>query len=769
MGLPAFELLVRDTEHEAVVEALTRHRVVVLTGPVGVGKSALARAAARTAVKRGAFERSDMVSLVTVSSTEDLDLALADWTTGRTGEDFVPTVLVLDAADGALTTLTERLGTLLDENPALSVIVTSREALSSVDAWRLELQPLTLDAAGFSGPAADWFVACVKRVRPDYQPTPAEQPILTELVSALDGLPLAIELCAPRLAIMSAAALLHRLRQLPGTSDANDALERALLGAWQGLSAAERQACACLVVFPGSFDAAAAEAVIARPDALDLLATLRSRSWIRSFADEHGEVRLSLLETVRRFVRAQAELAHLGEAEQRHAEYFAALADAADSEGIAAEHHNLAAVLSRTVARAPVTRREAEPALRVLVALHLKRDEPPRAEHLALLDGVLERTRDSGADALLMCQAALAAGIARARAGQSAHALRNLVNARHVAHTLLQSGWEALADLEIAGLLFDQGESDSARASAEAARQAFVRLGDLRGEARACRTIAAIVSEFDQCEQLLESAASLFRACGDMRAQCDALRFLARRALDVRAHDVARSALERAPSVVLSRMVEHDLYHDVGSEECEALAARDAEYANLAMALAAMAAAERGRFGEARGLLRAAMVAMDATDRRELQSVASWLDARLLGRSLPDLDSRSFWQRCLLHSSGPQATTPPTDTFAIGAEGRWFRVREQEVVSLERRRSLAKLLFALARKRVSEPDVAMSWQELQAAVWPGEQLLEGTGAHRVRVAISSLRKLGLSVVLQTRGDGYLLVADEPLYLEQGRA
>jgi hypothetical protein len=98
----------------------------------------------------------------------------------------------------------------------------------------------------------------------------------------------------------------------------------------------------------------------------------------------------------------------------------------------------------------------------------------------------------------------------------------------------------------------------------------------------------------------------------------------------------------------------------------------------------------------------------------------------------------------------------------VGAGGRWFRAPTSDPVSLERRRPLARILEHLAHARQTRPGVAVSWEELQKAAWPGDKMLAADGAHRVRVAVSTLRKLGLRAVLLTDGDGYLLDATRPI-------
>jgi hypothetical protein len=96
----------------------------------------------------------------------------------------------------------------------------------------------------------------------------------------------------------------------------------------------------------------------------------------------------------------------------------------------------------------------------------------------------------------------------------------------------------------------------------------------------------------------------------------------------------------------------------------------------------------------------------------------------------------------------------PADAWVVGDEGRVCRAPTGELVDLERRRPLARIVHHLAVARRERPGRALSNDELLAAGWPGERVLAAAGAHRVRVALSTLRKLGLRELLQTTDDGY---------------
>src|SRR5690606_1742568 len=98
----------------------------------------------------------------------------------------------------------------------------------------------------------------------------------------------------------------------------------------------------------------------------------------------------------------------------------------------------------------------------------------------------------------------------------------------------------------------------------------------------------------------------------------------------------------------------------------------------------------------------------------------------------------------------------------IGGQGRWFRPPRGQRVELGRRHVLQKLLMRLVEMRRDAPGTLLTVEDALAAGWPGEVLARKAAANRVRVAVSTLRKLGLKRVLLTRGDGYLLDPEVPV-------
>jgi hypothetical protein len=79
------------------------------------------------------------------------------------------------------------------------------------------------------------------------------------------------------------------------------------------------------------------------------------------------------------------------------------------------------------------------------------------------------------------------------------------------------------------------------------------------------------------------------------------------------------------------------------------------------------------------------------------------------------------------------------------------------------------ILQALVRQRLENPGVALRQEALLRAGWPGERVLAEAGSKRVRVAVSTLRRLGLGTLLVTTDDGYLLEASLAVHADVRRA
>ena len=256
------------------------------------------------------------------------------------------------------------------------LLATSRQALSVEGEQVFGLRPLPLPppdagvAAAAASDAVCLFVQRAAAARRDFALTPANVAAVGEVCRRLDGIPLAIELAAARVAALRPAEIAglldERFRLLTGgRADAaarQQTLQATVEWSYALLGQAERRVFDCLGVFPGSFDAAAAADIAAadglqRWDILDSLTSLVGKSLV---AEEEGPGQTSryrLLETMRAYARQHLAAGEQGRLQHRHAEHYAAFAEQAGPEllgraqlqwqqRIRAEHDNLQAAVT---------------------------------------------------------------------------------------------------------------------------------------------------------------------------------------------------------------------------------------------------------------------------------------------------------------------------------------------------------------------------------------------------------------------------------------
>ncbi len=328
-------------------------RLVTITGPGGIGKSRLAIAAAGGLAERfpdgavfvdlaAAHDRAGVVGALAQSlGVRDTgDAPLPDKVATALRDRRI--LLVLDNFEQALAAapfVTE----LLAAAPGVSAVVTSRSLLRVGGERRYELDPLP------PAEALTLFVERAHAVRPDFEITPGNADDVGRICTALDGLPLAIELAAARIRVLPPAELARRLdRRLPllvgGARDLPErqrTLRATIEWSAQLLDGPERTLLALLGVFEGGFTLEAAEAVEASmssegatdavPDVLSALAALVDNSLVRQHEDA-DQARFSLLATVREYANERLEKSGgLPPAQDAHAAYFLALGDRADA------------------------------------------------------------------------------------------------------------------------------------------------------------------------------------------------------------------------------------------------------------------------------------------------------------------------------------------------------------------------------------------------------------------------------------------------------
>ena len=329
---PVSALVGRDADVAEVTRMLTapEGRLVVLTGVGGAGKTRLALAVA----KRIQEQWADGAAFVDLSPVTDPRLvpdaiASALGLVGHGRERPLDTLerrlarrhmlLVLDNFEhvlGAAPAVTD----LLQRAPGLRVLVTSRVVLRlrGEQEWRVD--PLGVPPSGSSlavlgeAPAVRLFVDRARDVQPGFTLTSQNAAAVAELCRRLDGLPLALELAAASMRLLTPDQILARLpgqlehpgavADLPGRQQT---LTSTIQWSYDLLPAPDQQMLARLSVFAGPFTAAAAEAVGGQEDrdAVQDLATLLDNSMVSPADRPDGERAFRLLDPIRRFAAAQ--------------------------------------------------------------------------------------------------------------------------------------------------------------------------------------------------------------------------------------------------------------------------------------------------------------------------------------------------------------------------------------------------------------------------------------------------------------------------------
>ena len=317
-----------------VTRLLSTTRLLSITGTGGMGKTRLALriAAAEAAgggraaalVELGPLSDPGLVAhqvLAALGLGEQRGRSPVETVTDHLGARRV--LLVLDNCEQVLEGAAAVAGALLGACPELRILATTREPLkvAGETVWRVPTLsvPRQSEAAGLSlaelgeYEAVRLFLDRARAVRPDLDVGDADVPALASLVRRLDGIPLALELAAGRVAMLSVAELAERLddlfRLLAGGSrsapERHQTLRAAIDWTYDALAPDEAAAFARLSVFASSFTLDAAEEVVAgdgvdRADVLGLVSSLVDKSMVVA---EHGRdvTRYRLLETMRRY------------------------------------------------------------------------------------------------------------------------------------------------------------------------------------------------------------------------------------------------------------------------------------------------------------------------------------------------------------------------------------------------------------------------------------------------------------------------------------
>lgn len=355
VALPDDEVLVGRTEELKELEARFAGgcRLVSLIGPGGTGKTRLAIRLARLARDKW----SDGAWFCDASTARDLDglcLAMARGL-GVSALGAAPieqlgqvlagrgrALVILDNVEQVVEAAALALPAWLDRAPATAFLVTSREALRLPGEERVFLHPLDCPPVGAdlariqASPAVLLLLSRIQVIQPEYRLSIDNADALAEIARSVDGIPLALELAAARVAALGAAAVQARmgqrldlLRSGERRVEARHATLRAAIEwSWSLLGPSERSALAACSLFRGAFTLAQAEAVVPpAPGELvaDRIHSLADKSLLRISTDT-GETHYLLYETVREFARERLrESGDEGRARVAHGLCFARL------------------------------------------------------------------------------------------------------------------------------------------------------------------------------------------------------------------------------------------------------------------------------------------------------------------------------------------------------------------------------------------------------------------------------------------------------------
>jgi predicted ATPase len=447
---------------------------------------------------------------------------------------------------------------LIQTCPSLTILSTSREPLHVPGERLFPVPPLSLPetgsaltvAAAGQSEAVQLFVTRAVAVRPTFRLTPDNVHTVAEICRRLDGIPLALELAAARIKLLSAEEVAERLsdrfRLLTSSSAVilprHQTLRAAVDWSHDLLAEQERLFFRRLAVFPGGWTVAAAEQVctgdgIAADDALDLLGELVDKSLI-TVEEQHGALRYRLLETIREY--AWEKLAASGEADAvcaRREAWLLALAEQPlpEREGPALvarllrleqEIDNFRAALAwRLEGRDGV-----EAGLRLAAALGpFWEAQGGNAEGLRWLGRFLEAC--PAAPAALRASALFQMGRLASWSGDYERAAALLEESLALYRQTDDRRAVATVCYWLADNLQQQHENERAQQLLEQGLALYEELGDTLGRARTLRELAMVAvydGDLARAESLCEQSLALYREMGDRHGMVQPLSVLVR-------------------------------------------------------------------------------------------------------------------------------------------------------------------------------------------------------------------------------------------------
>lgn len=786
---------------EQLGAAMDRDFAVVLHGPPGIGKSRAAHAFA----ERWANHR-------------EADVWVADLAEARSTPDALASVgaTVGLPTDGDAERLRAQIRGVLQNRHALLVLDHAEHLADAVnewlDEWRCDASRLlvtsrvllanasTVAVRPFTEDEAIRYVENrVRRTRPSFVADESNRDDIRSLIRAVDALPAALELLAPRLTLLSVEQLLAR------TSATLDPLQHAIQRSWELLDDRQRSVLSQLAVARGGFDFELAEAFVRTDDDLvSILETLVGHAWLHPV--EGARVRLHFLHEPQRYI---CEVAPNEDAQMAHAAAILRFGEAWDAgietdrelectQRLVEELPNLLAAFERT--------NEPDLRARLGMVLHmaLQRGGPfSRQDEITSVS--LENAKRSGDDRLVArtllararalrwngdfdgSLAALRESAATAERVGDAHtwcgALRNLAAGSWGTGDMAETRrWAELA-LEVAlehgtpedeinarngmgFLLTSVGELDEARDHLERALQLALTPGKPTGVVALVSSSLANLAmhrhDWLEAERHSARAIAIFEQLDYVRHLPLELLYRAEARILAGRLDDARADIERADRIAqrmafdtlsiraaylqgTAALVEGEAA--TALEILERAASRLAPTSDIRLSVSIWLTlgAARHRLGDTDGARRAVTEAAARRPAVADEPMAKWL----CGNG----DASDIQDPLLAAVAGTAARSPVLE---VAEDGRSFRFGNDEPVDLTRRKALRGILKALVVRHCESAGDGLTLDEILEAGWPGEKTTAESGARRVYVTIKRLRDMGLDELILTTGDGYML-------------
>jgi predicted ATPase len=435
-------------------------------------------------------------------------------------------------------------------------MVTSRAALHVYGEHEFPVPPLALpDTRSVPSvqvllqcPAVALFVQRAVASKPDFELDRENASAVSEICARLDGLPLAIELAAARVKVLSPSSMLRRLasrlqlltggsRDLP---QRQQTLRAAIDWSYDFLDAAEQKLFRRVSVFVGGCTLEGAEAVCNTKDDLDLdlldaIASMVDKSLAQQVEQAKGESRFAMLETIREYALEKLETS--GEevlTKRAHAAYCLVLAEeeATEQSGaegaewlerFASEHDNFRAALEWLTETG-----DAEWGLRLGTALfryweirEYLAEGRDRLGRLLKLPGAAAPTK-------LRMRTLFAAGVLAGEQGDYASAEALITESQDIAHRLGDKTGIAVSLNALAVFARDRGDVATAHVLFETSLGLWRELGDQKAVARALSNLANVLKlqgDYDRARELYAECLAIFQGLGDRTGVAWALNY----------------------------------------------------------------------------------------------------------------------------------------------------------------------------------------------------------------------------------------------------